>query len=78
MPIVYICQVCKARESAMTVIAEDGEKVLLPPYHWRAVDFPALDELAVICPGCGDIYDVAEASKKPPRPFGVIDGGKKD
>jgi hypothetical protein len=77
MPITYTCQICNAHATAQTLRADSGEKVLLPPYRWRAVDFPAQEDLAVLCPSCGDVYDVTEP-KKPPRPFGVIDGGKTD
>ena len=79
MPVVYICKTCGKHENAQVLYTEEGEPRLMPPYHWRAVIFEQDGFPDVICPTCGEAYEAAEPQKKPkkpPRPFGVINGGK--
>lgn len=77
MPIHYICKNCSHLEPAQVLYTTDGEPRLMPPYRWQAVEENGTPD--VLCPRCAREYNAAnppEPPKKPPRPFGVIDGGK--
>jgi hypothetical protein len=90
MPILYMCDglareegaadydLCRALAEAQYLLDDQGVKRILPPFHWRVVDVPGQVKCALLCPECRAKYELTEVKMevKPPRKFGVIDGGK--